>query len=43
MKSKIGRQEAQVLAYAQMRKLRMVRTGDLREPLHLNARQSGRC
>ncbi len=39
MKSKIGRQEAQVLAYAQMRKLRVVRTGDLREPLNLNARQ----
>ena len=39
MKSKIGRQEAQVLAYAQMRKLREVRTGDLREPLELDERQ----
>jgi len=39
VKSKIGRQEAQVLAYAQMRKLRVVRTGDLREPLNLNAQQ----
>ena len=39
MKRKIGRQEAQVLAYAQMRKLRVVRTGDLREPLKLTARQ----
>jgi predicted transcriptional regulator of viral defense system len=39
VKSKIGRQEAQVLAYAQMRKLRVVRTGDLIEPLQLNARQ----
>ena len=39
MKSKIGRQEAQVLAYAQMRKQQVVRTGDLRGPLHLNARQ----
>ena len=39
MKCNIGRQEAQVLAYAQMRKLRVVRTGDLREPLKLTARQ----
>lgn len=39
MKSKIGRQEAQVLAYAQMRKQQVVRTGDLRGPLHLSARQ----
>lgn len=39
MKRQIGRQEAQVLAYAQMRKLRVVRTGDLREPLKLTARQ----
>jgi predicted transcriptional regulator of viral defense system len=39
VKSKIGRQEAQVLAYAQMRKLRVVRTGDLREPLNLNVQQ----
>ena len=39
MKRQIGRQEAQVLAYAQMRKLRVVRTGDLREPLELDERQ----
>jgi predicted transcriptional regulator of viral defense system len=39
MKSRIGRQEAQVLAYAQMRHLRVVRTGDLRDPLKLNAVQ----
>jgi predicted transcriptional regulator of viral defense system len=39
MKSVIGKQEAQVLAYAQMRKARVVRTGDLREPLNLSATQ----
>jgi predicted transcriptional regulator of viral defense system len=39
MKSKIGRQEAQVLAYAQMRALRVIRTGDVRDPLGLNASQ----
>jgi len=39
MKSQLGRQEAQVLAYGQMRKLRVVRTGDLREPLGLTAPQ----
>ena len=39
MKTQIGRQEAQVLAYTQMRKLRVVKIGDLREPLSLNARQ----
>ena len=39
MKSKIGRQEAQVLAYAQMRKRRVIRAGELREPLELNAQQ----
>ena len=39
MKSRIGRQEAQVLAYAQMRKLRMVRAGQLREPLNLSGPQ----
>ena len=39
MKRTIGRQEAQVLAYAQMRRLRVVRTGELREPLGLNAPQ----
>jgi predicted transcriptional regulator of viral defense system len=39
MKRRIGRQEAQVLAYAQMRNLRMVRTGDLREPLRMTAVQ----
>lgn len=39
MKSRIGRQESQVLAYAQIRKLRTVRTGDLREPLGLTAPQ----
>lgn len=39
MKSMIGRQEAQVLAYAQMRRLQVVRAGDLREPLSLTAPQ----
>lgn len=39
MKTKIGQQEAQVLAYAQLRRLREVRTGELREPLGLTALQ----
>jgi len=39
MKAKIGRQEAQVLAYSQMRRLHAVRTGDLRKPLGLTAPQ----
>jgi predicted transcriptional regulator of viral defense system len=42
MKSKIGRQEAQVLAYAQLRKLRVIRTGDLRKPLDVTARQEAK-
>jgi predicted transcriptional regulator of viral defense system len=39
VKRNIGRLEAQVLAYTQMRKLRAIRTGELREPLNFNARQ----
>jgi predicted transcriptional regulator of viral defense system len=39
MKTKIGRQEAQVLAYSQMRKMRVVKSGDLRKPLRLTATQ----
>lgn len=39
MKRILGGQEAEVLAYAQMYKLRIVRTGDLREPLGLTATQ----
>lgn len=39
MKRQIGRLEAQVLAYAQMRGLRTVDTGSLREPLALTATQ----
>ncbi len=39
MKHRLGRQEAQLLAYVQMRKLRTVRTGELRGPLHLSAVQ----
>jgi predicted transcriptional regulator of viral defense system len=35
MKTRLGRQETQFLAYAQMRKLRSVRTGDLTGPLRL--------
>ena len=39
MKAKLGRLEAQVLAYAQMRELRTVKAGELREPLSLTAEQ----
>jgi predicted transcriptional regulator of viral defense system len=39
MKRKIGRLEAQVLAYSQMRKLRVVETGELRGPLNLTVLQ----
>jgi predicted transcriptional regulator of viral defense system len=35
MKRTLGRQEAQVLAYAQMRRLRTVKSGDLIESLNL--------
>ena len=39
MKRSIGRLEAQLLAYAQMRGWTTVRTGDLRQPLRLSADQ----
>ena len=39
MKRNIGRLEAQLLAYAQMRGWTTVRTGDLRKPLRLSADQ----
>ncbi len=39
MKTRLGRQEAQLLAYAQMRKLRTLRTGDLADPLQLTTTQ----
>ena len=39
MKRSIGRLEAQLLAYAQMRRWTTVRTGDLRKPMRLSADQ----
>ncbi len=39
MKTRLGRQETQLLAYLQMRKLRTVRTGDLTGPLRLSRDQ----
>jgi predicted transcriptional regulator of viral defense system len=39
MKTKLGRQETQMLAYLQMRKRRMVRTGELTGPLQLTRDQ----
>lgn len=39
MKTRLGRQESQFLAYIQMRKLRTVRTGELTKALRLNAGQ----
>jgi predicted transcriptional regulator of viral defense system len=39
MKTRLGRQETQLLAYVQMRGLRTVRTGQLVEPLHLTRAQ----
>jgi predicted transcriptional regulator of viral defense system len=39
MKQSLGRQEAQLLAYLQLRKQRTVRTGDLMRPLRLTAQQ----
>ena len=39
MKQNLGRLEAQFFAYAQMRKLRTLRTGDLTEPLQLSREQ----
>lgn len=39
MKKSLGALEAQFLAYAQMRELRAVRTGDLRTPMGLSANQ----
>jgi predicted transcriptional regulator of viral defense system len=39
VKRQIGRLEAQVLAYAQMRRVRTVKTGDLRDPLGLTPLQ----
>lgn len=39
MKTRLGRQEMMLLAYAQMRKLRTVRTGELTGPLQLSRLQ----
>ena len=39
MKSRLGRIEAQFLAYAQLRRLRTVKVGDLGEPLQLSRKQ----
>jgi predicted transcriptional regulator of viral defense system len=39
MKQRLGRQEAQMLAYLQMRKQRVVRTGELTVPLRLSRLQ----
>lgn len=39
MKTRLGRLEVLLLAYTQMRKLRSVRTGELRRPLRLSADQ----
>ena len=39
MKTRLGRQEMQLLAYLQLRKLRTVRTGDLTGPLRLTGGQ----
>lgn len=39
MKTRLGRQETLLLAYAQMRKLRTLRTGDLTGPLQLSRAQ----
>lgn len=39
MKRALGKQETQFLAYAQMRELRAVRTGELLRPLGLKREQ----
>jgi len=39
MKQRLGRQETQMLAYLQMRRQRLVRTGDLTSPLRLSRLQ----
>mgnify|MGYP001580637440 FL=1 len=39
MKTKLGRYEAQLLAYVQMRNTRTLRIGDLTEPLRISAKQ----
>jgi predicted transcriptional regulator of viral defense system len=39
MKKRLGRQETLLLAYAQMRKLRVLRAGELTEPLQLSGKQ----
>jgi predicted transcriptional regulator of viral defense system len=39
MKTRLGRQESQLLAYAEMRGLRTLRTGDLVKPLRLTSQQ----
>jgi len=39
MKERLGRQETLLLAYAQMRQLRTLRTGDLTGPLQLSPKQ----
>ncbi|HPD29137.1 MAG TPA: type IV toxin-antitoxin system AbiEi family antitoxin domain-containing protein [Phycisphaerae bacterium] len=42
MKTKLGPLETRLLAYAQMRRLQVVRGGELAEPLHLSAQQEMR-
>jgi predicted transcriptional regulator of viral defense system len=39
MKKRLGRLEQQLLAYVQLRKLRILRTGDLRRPLRITSKQ----
>jgi predicted transcriptional regulator of viral defense system len=39
MKTRLGRQDTLLLAYAHLRKLRVLRTGDLTEPLGLSRKQ----
>lgn len=39
MKTKLGRYEAQLLAYVQMRNMRTLRIGDLTEPFRISAKQ----
>jgi predicted transcriptional regulator of viral defense system len=39
MKTRLGRQDTLLLAYAQMRQLRLLRTGDLIGPLRLSCKQ----
>ena len=39
MKKGLGQLETRLFAYTQLRRLTTVRTGDLREPLHLTSNQ----